>query len=329
MPPKKVVDRAAEQAAREKREKKAADATFGLKNKNKSKVVQKYVQSVTMNANAQPGGKAREAQEAADKRNKAEAQKAALMNSLFSGLPSVKKAEEKAKKEKEERLKKEAEAAAAAKAEHTEEMKRLRRALEKLLREYRTGILLSAIKGMVKAAGDNVGFDLREEDYGYDKLTALFRAPELADVLTLETKDNGLILIRPPGWKKSDQAEDDEIPIEEMVEMQRKALDPSSLTPVTKESFLQWLEMKRLQRAEQAQEASKSKKKGADVVGPTGRELFALNADLFADDADATSDIDYDAREEVEEEGEKADAGDVMDAAVFAEDEELPDDLDE
>ena len=49
----------------------------------------------------------------------------------------------------------------------------------------------SAIKGMVKAAGDNVGFDLREEDYGYDKLTALFRAPELADVLTLETKDNG------------------------------------------------------------------------------------------------------------------------------------------
>ena len=55
----------------------------------------------------------------------------------------MKKAEEKAKKEKEERLKKEAEAAAAAKAEHTEEMKRLRRALEKLLREYRTGILLS------------------------------------------------------------------------------------------------------------------------------------------------------------------------------------------
>ena len=43
-----------------------------------------------------------------------------------------------------------------------------------------------------------------------------------------------------------------------------------AVTPVTKESFLQWLEMKRLQRAEQAQEASKSKKKGADVGAGLG-----------------------------------------------------------
>ena len=44
-------------------------------------------------------------------------------------------------------------------------------------------------------------------------------------------------------------------------------------------------------------------KKGEAPLGPTGRELFSLDANLFKDDEDATSDIDYDAREQVAQAG--------------------------
>ena len=44
-------------------------------------------------------------------------------------------------------------------------------------------------------------------------------------------------------------------------------------------------------------------KKGETPLGPTGRELFSLDANLFKDDEDATSDIDYDAREQVAQAG--------------------------
>ena len=43
MAPKKKEDKGAEKAKQKERDKIAADKTFGLKNKNKSKVVQKYI----------------------------------------------------------------------------------------------------------------------------------------------------------------------------------------------------------------------------------------------------------------------------------------------
>merc|ERR550537_1120387 len=168
-----------------------------------------------------------------------------------------------------------------------------------------------------------IGFELDPADFGYDKLTELLRSPQLDQTITLEIKENGTILIRPPGWKKDKGDDDDEMPIEELVEQQRKSLDPSQSTAISKESFYQWMDMKRLQKAQEKAETAKKAKKG-EATGPTGRELFSLDANLFKDDEDATSDIDYDAREEVEE----ADAADVVDEGVFG-DEELPDDIDE
>lgn len=170
----------------------------------------------------------------------------------------------------------------------------------------------------------------KTQNVRYDKLTHLFACPELTDTLTLETKPNGQILIRPPGWKPGGGDDsDDDIPIEELVEQQRRSLEASQCTPLTKETFYQWMEMKRIQKAQEAAEAAKkAPKKGETVTGPSGRELFSLNADLFKDDEDATSDIDYDAREEVEE-GEVAKAEDVGNEAVFNADDELPDDLDD
>merc|ERR1712072_677414 len=141
--------------------------------------------------------------------------------------------------------------------------------------------------------------------------------------ITLEMKENGTILVRPPGWKKDKDDDEDDMPIEELVEQQRKSLDPSQSTSISKESFYQWMEMKRMQKAEKAVEDKKKAKKGEAPLGPTGRELFSLDANLFKDDEDATSDIDYDAREQQDEEA--ADAADVVNENAF-DDAELPDD---
>merc|ERR1719379_2494643 len=203
-------------------------------------------------------------------KKKAEEQKAALMKSLFAGLPSVQKAEAKAAQEKEERKKQE-EAARAAKVEEvSEEVKRLRRCLEKLVREYPNGIILSALKNMVRSL-EVIGFELDPSEFGYDKLTDLIRSPQLDQTIAVEMKDNGTILIRPPGWKKDKDDDEDDMPIEELVEQQRKSLDPSQSTPVSKESFYQWMEMKRLQKAQEKAEVAKKAKKG-ESNGPTGRE---------------------------------------------------------
>jgi hypothetical protein len=47
MPPKKGAGGASKKALEKKKEKLVEDRTFGLKNKNKSKNVQKYIQEVT------------------------------------------------------------------------------------------------------------------------------------------------------------------------------------------------------------------------------------------------------------------------------------------
>ncbi|CAK0848637.1 unnamed protein product, partial [Prorocentrum cordatum] len=58
MPPKAPVDK----AKQKQKEKIAEDKTFGLKNKNKSKSVQKYIKSIVNNAQGAPkGGKEEQA----------------------------------------------------------------------------------------------------------------------------------------------------------------------------------------------------------------------------------------------------------------------------
>eukprot|EP00913_Durusdinium_trenchii_P022746 g21358.t1 len=77
MPPKAAggVDK----AKQKEREKIAIDKTFGLKNKNKSKVVQKYIKSITNNAAGAPKGGKEAAEREAKEAKQKELQKAALM----------------------------------------------------------------------------------------------------------------------------------------------------------------------------------------------------------------------------------------------------------
>lgn len=103
--------------------------------------------------------------------------------------------------------------------------------------------------------------------------------------------------------KSQGKAEDEveEIPIEEKIEQQRALL--SSHTPLTLDLFLQWKAKKIATRETEEQELKKKRK--ADIssgkVSRSGRELFELNPEMFADDEDAVAADDYTTNEPLEE----------------------------
>ncbi|CAD7926456.1 unnamed protein product [Amoebophrya sp. A25] len=84
MPPKQKTkeEKAAEKAAKEKRAKNAEDKTFGLKNKNKSKVVQQQVKQIQQSATAHD--KRQKPKEDEKKDNKKALQQQALLAGLFN-----------------------------------------------------------------------------------------------------------------------------------------------------------------------------------------------------------------------------------------------------
>jgi len=171
-----------------------------------------------------------------------------------------------------------------------------------------------------------LGFEIVESQFGYENLEKMFKGIELKEDIKIETRSNGVIVIRPPTWVKPDDSDDeDDIPVEEQIEMERAALPSEGLTPMTAENFFAWKKMKQEQRAEAAR-ATAAKQKGK-LTGISGRDLFAMDQSLFVDDDDA---VDEDAYEEDENNplDDEEDVG-AIDKAVFMEEEELPDDLDD
>mmetsp|Transcript_1211 Transcript_1211/g.2678 ORF Transcript_1211/g.2678 Transcript_1211/m.2678 type:complete len:369 (+) Transcript_1211:37-1143(+) len=103
----------------------------------------------------------------------------------------------------------------------------------------------------------------------------------------------------PPGYvlksdaKKMDEAAaENQIPIEEAIECQRKALP--TMTPVTLESFLEWKRRKKERQAVAAEQAAKDAKAKADAKPSqmSGRALFTFNPDLFVDDDEAAEELE-------------------------------------
>eukprot|EP01133_Synstelium_polycarpum_P016095 gene16095-19152_t len=112
----------------------------------------------------------------------------------------------------------------------------------------------------------------------------------------------------PPGYvlqkkKKKDEEEVEEIPIEELIELERAKI--TKHTPVTLETFTKWKEEKRIQKLSLAKDAEE--KRIADIkAGKTsmsGREMFVFNPDLFVDDDSA---IDVTSKEYEQDEAELA-----------------------
>lgn len=122
----------------------------------------------------------------------------------------------------------------------------------------------------------------------------------------------------PPGFvlksasvKASSKDEENEISLEEFLEVERYRIKKE--TPVTAESFARW-KLDRKRRADE-EEAKQRKVRDAEVRAGrlgnvSGRDLFAYQPDLFADDDDAASDVDYSKRED------DADV-EIEDASVF------------
>ena len=128
----------------------------------------------------------------------------------------------------------------------------------------------------------------------------------------------------PPGFvlksqmKKAAEAEaTDQITLEEFLETERHAI--KKITPVTAESFAAWKKA-RLAAAEAENKARALKReteyKAGKLAGMvSGRDLFVYNPDLFKDD-DEAMEVDYTNREEPAEDNER-DGIQVQDESLF------------
>ena len=128
----------------------------------------------------------------------------------------------------------------------------------------------------------------------------------------------------PPGFvlksqmaKKSDTDPSDQITLEDFLETERNSI--KKVTPVTAESFATWKKQRLLAqevenktRARQRESEYKAGKLSGMV---SGRDLFVYNPDLFKDD-DEAMEVDYTNREEEEGAGEGELAG-VQDESLF------------
>lgn len=135
----------------------------------------------------------------------------------------------------------------------------------------------------------------------------------------------------PPGFvlksqmKKSAEAdEEDKITLEEFLETERHSI--KKITPVTSESFALWKKARILaQEAETKARAQKreSEYKAGKLAGMvSGRDLFVYNPDLFKDD-DEAMEVDYTNREESEENAGDKDEIHVQDESLFEDLEDL------
>jgi hypothetical protein len=150
----------------------------------------------------------------------------------------------------------------------------------------------------------------------------------------------------PPGFvlkskQKEEKVDEEEQPdIGEKIEEQREKLDLSKCTKVTYESFLAWKEQKRLKYEDEVDKKKREveKKGGSGLVGMTGRDLFRYDPSLFVDDAaadDETYEITATEEDEYEEKEDQAlydkniqDLAKTVDQNLFLDD-DIPDDLDD
>mmetsp|Transcript_42048 Transcript_42048/g.116110 ORF Transcript_42048/g.116110 Transcript_42048/m.116110 type:complete len:386 (+) Transcript_42048:204-1361(+) len=292
MPPK--VDK----SKQKEKERVAVDKTFGMKNKNKSKVVQKYIKSITANAKG-TSSKQDQDEKNAEKAKKDNMQKSALMNSLFN-LNTDKKgrafdpiAKKKAKQEEEEAI-------AAGKKLKEEIRKEIIEGIANTIRLTNPkGIRMSEMGGhaIIQALKDK-----HPDTFKVISLLLFIKAN--SKVFWVNDPEENNPMIRCQEDVDAEIAPDDR-PIEEIIEEKRLALPPGG-TPVTEESFKAWKEKREKERLEKLEEARSVAKKGgkAGQQGLSGKDLFTFDASLFVDDDGAVSADEYDERSQVGDEDE-------------------------
>ncbi|XP_048834005.1 zinc finger CCCH domain-containing protein 15 [Brienomyrus brachyistius] len=104
----------------------------------------------------------------------------------------------------------------------------------------------------------------------------------------------------PPGFvlkkdKKKEEAEEEKISLEELIETERAALG-LNVTRITLETFLAWKKRKRqekIMKAEQDMERKKADFKAGRSLGVSGREVFEFRPELVNDDDEEADDTGY------------------------------------
>lgn len=141
-------------------------------------------------------------------------------------------------------------------------------------------------------------------------------------------------VFRPKG-SKVEEEEEEELPLEERIEEQRRVLDLAKCTPVTAESFKAWYAKQRQKKADAVeQERKKAAKKGGNrgLHALSGHALFQYDRSLFQnqnlDDGDAVFDLselrrDLDDEKEEDDQQGSAEGPGAINPSLF-----LADDLD-
>lgn len=340
MPPK---DSKSSKKTIEKEKKKIIeDKTFGLKNKNKSKKVEKYVKSVTQQV--QNKGLDRRAEELAKQRKeeKLKAEQAKReMEALFKPVVNQPKAPPGVDpKSILCELFRIGQCTKGSKCKYAHDLA-VERKTEKIdlytdrrtLNEKEDGItnwddnkLLEVVSTKQSESNRNLKTKIvckyfldavEKKSYGW-----FWECPNGGDKCQY-------VHALPPGYslkQKVEVVEEDEpTPIEELIEIERKKIVNG--TPVTRENFLKWKEEKK-RKKEKAKKEAEDKRLADIKAGRTvmsGREMFVFNPDMFVDD-DAALDIDDKELGENTPEGEE---NEEQNAEENAEGEYLGNDEDE
>ncbi|CDJ57382.1 hypothetical protein, conserved [Eimeria maxima] len=307
MPPAKKKDtkseRGQQKALEREKQKIIEDKTFGLKNKNKSKAVQKFIKSVQQSAKGpQKGG---ESQEILKKKQEQQAKKAALqqqmlLQALFKGTENVKKVASEA----------------AAASYDPKESKQEQKIDLYIDQREQTG------KGVwTGSVGEGEGETqivckffleaVEKKQYGW-----FWVCPNGGDNCKYRhCLPQGYVL---KGEEEAPAGDEEEETIEERVERERRALPPGG-TRVTPETFAAW----KAKRVEKKKAATEEKKKAVAAAAAkhhlSGRDLFSFNPDIFVDCEGAADEEDYQhEEEEEEEESEESQQSPASDAAAAA-----------
>mmetsp|Transcript_1065 Transcript_1065/g.2387 ORF Transcript_1065/g.2387 Transcript_1065/m.2387 type:complete len:325 (+) Transcript_1065:160-1134(+) len=301
-----------------------ADKTFGLKNKKKSKKVQRFVQEVK-----------KQVSHRMQKRYGKGGERAPL---------TYEQKMERKRKEQEAKLMSDISTMAAKKKKEPE-----KKPLEDVPPEFIRALLETFYQKYARDKVPRIPKIMEKYEGQYDKLEAGLKkqykdkAPDiqaLYDKWKEEKKEELDILEQAASW---DGLTDQQICIQ--IEKKRRKLDLSKCTKVTPESFKAWREKKmeeeqRLKEAREAEEAAKLAKSGRKAK-VSGRDLYKLDASIFKDDEEAAGAEEVKHNEDKEysdEEDEGANAsvkvasakskGDatVQDESLFMDDDDLPDD---
>ena len=149
----------------------------------------------------------------------------------------------------------------------------------------------------------------------------------------------GYVMKKKKAFGEESDEEDSGPSLEEIIEEQRAKLTAEG-TPVTLDSFMKWKAKKIQEKAEKKEEQKKEEMKKKKLtkqerslgVGMSGKDLFDFKPDVFVDDAGAADDVDQYLGKGLEEMGEDAEllkpkeedqsAFDDFDESAFEDEEE-------